>query len=329
MSKRYVWDIYDVATIKQPESGLTSARDIQVSTSPKYNAVAATGYEYDSAKGLYKLVGDLYWFDVSIVYINARQYPYIAFIGSDTNQGAAYTNEFFYNSYQESSDEDLLWWFYTVSSGGGYKSFELYAVPDSQRPSGRPSNYRNYSIYRIVDIEQKGENKQGVVSAANSNKYPSNGKYNGLWYEYLGSDSIDPSRVDYSTDSPSPGKTISILVVPAVQTYGGTISYQYSYQINNDAWRELGPKTTDISISLKVPENAETLRARVIASDNLGFSSSTYVVGDVLTVRRMQAYSRINGTAKQIEKMYVNIGGKAREVIAGYARVNGMVRKLF
>ena len=57
MSTRYIWDTYNVETIKQQDSGLTSLRIIETYSSSKYDAVAATGYEYDSALGCINSLG--------------------------------------------------------------------------------------------------------------------------------------------------------------------------------------------------------------------------------------------------------------------------------
>ena len=99
-------------------------------------------------------------------------------------------------------------------------------------------------------------------------------------YKYLGSDTIDPTAISYSTNSPRPGESITVTVTPCGNTYGGTIYYQYQYSTNGGStWVNAGDKTADTNKSLIVLTNATQFRARVVASDNTGFTSSTYVTG--------------------------------------------------
>lgn len=330
MSTRYVWERFDVKTEQIPESNGITQYNTTINLANIYCAVAASECYYDSSEKRYKLSGDLFWITSQGFRLNGREYPYLAFISTNTQAASISALQVFQNTGQSSSQEDLYWYMVTGTASGGSVAATLYMVLESAFSTSSPAIYRQaFTKMEVVDYPQKGSTSKGKISSSRSNAYPINASSGSTWYEYLGSDSIDPSQIGYSTESPIPGKSLVIQVTAGYNTYGGTISYQYSYRLNGGPWINLGSLTTNTSIKLTVPENAETVQARVIASDNLGFSSTTYVMGEVLTVRRIQAYNRVNGAARQVEKMYVNIGGKAREVIAGYARVNGSAKKMF
>ncbi len=138
-------------------------------------------------------------------------------------------------------------------------------------------------------IEHWAEYEKGTTAtktaAGESGAYPSDSRYGDYWYAYLGSDSIDPTAVTYSKNNPGQGEAITVTVTPGSNTYGGTISYQYQYSVNGgSSWTNAGSKTTAANKSITVPANAAQFQVRVVASDNMGFTSTTYVYGDNLTV---------------------------------------------
>ena len=168
----------------------------------------------------------------------------------------------------------------------------------------------------------------GNVSATTSTKYPSNTYSGSYWYVYRGYDCIDPTKVEYSTSSPKGGESITINVTPRTNTYGGTIYYQYQYSIDNGStWNNSGSKTTGITKNITIPDDATQFQVRVIASDNYGFTSTTYITGTNLTVTSPgpEAYTN-NGSIKKV-KVYAGYGGTVRECDM-YICKNGVITKV-
>lgn len=153
----------------------------------------------------------------------------------------------------------------------------------------------------------------------------------GYIYMEVDIDKIDPYSISYNSMTVTAGDSITINLSPRTTNYG-TIYYQYQYSINNGStWTNIGSKTTATSVSVTIPTNATQFKARVLASDNLGFTSTTYVVGDNLTVQTSGGdnYIGIGGTARQIDKIYIGIGDIAREVTEGYIGIGGTARKFY
>ena len=168
----------------------------------------------------------------------------------------------------------------------------------------------------------------GNQSSQSSTQYPNNGIQNSVWYEYKGSDTIDPYSVSYSKAELQAGEPLTISISPRSPTYGGTISYQYQYSTNGgSSWATINNSTTATSATVTIPESATQFQARVRAADNYGFTSSTYVAGSNLAVSQMKGYVGINGKARAVTKLYVGVNGKARQVVKGYIGVGGKARR--
>lgn len=198
-----------------------------------------------------------------------------------------------------------------------------------------PLAYDERSTIQLLGLNDNGYVKGDFIdkkSSNLSNTYPNNGVSSDGWYSLLGSDIIDPNFISYSNSNPQAGNAITISISVRSPIYGGTVYYQYQYSINNGStWTNIGSKTTATNVSVTIPTNATQFKARVLASDNLGFTSTTYVVGDNLTVQTSGGdnYIGIGGTARQIDKIYIGIGGTAREVTEGYIGIGGTARKFY
>ena len=143
-----------------------------------------------------------------------------------------------------------------------------------------------------------GGTKQSTLSSADPDKYLKDKAVGTYFYDYLGSDNVDPNSVTYSTSAPVQGQSITIQVSPRSNTYGGTISYQYQYSTNNGStWTNIDSATTSTSKSFTIPSSATQFKARVRASDNMGFTSTDYVTGENLTVKEPTATYTISLTA--------------------------------
>lgn len=318
MSTRYVWDkcsisyTESVKEINSNTSGIEGGLKLYGSNTPNsgtFVGYASTGYTKNS-DGTYNLSGTI----IELVLFNRitdQSYKYMAF--SRTNN-----NWIVYIKYWRSSTMHICGSFLNKNS----KYWLCLAWEDTSAPF--QIIYEDlYS--RTVEAGSMIQRLSGVTSTA----YPT-GQSGDYWYSYKGSDSIDPTAVSYSNTEPRAGETITVTVTPAKNLYGGTVSYQYQYAVNGGAWTNSGGKTTSVTKELTVPNGSAQFRVRAIASDDLGFTSTTYVYGANLPVVNMRAYLGINGAARRVEKMYVGISGKARKVSKAYiGGADGKARLLF
>ena len=137
------------------------------------------------------------------------------------------------------------------------------------------------------------------ISSAQSSTYPKDNYSGSYWYVYKGSDSIDPTAVGYNKTTPKGGESITINVTPKSNTYGGTITYKYEVQLSGGTWTNIG-STTSTAKSYVIPKGTTTFRARVVASDNMGFTSTDYVTGNQIAV--------VNNVAPVISGSNQNLG---------------------
>lgn len=211
--------------------------------------------------------------------------------------------------------------YWKVNSGGSYPT--IY-VDQQESGAGVPSTIRKYTLTDSMGV------MLGLVSSPNNNAYPTTSggeESGGYWYTYKGSDGIDPTAITYPTQDLEAGQKITISITPSSsKTYGGTVTYQYQYKQNGGNWENL-ISTTALSASYTIPEATTSIQFRVLASDNLGFVSTTYVTGQSAAVSQLKAYIGINGKARKVEKIYIGVNGKARQVVKGYVGVNGKARK--
>ncbi len=141
------------------------------------------------------------------------------------------------------------------------------------------------AYYSYTPPEARPGDDVEYVSSSNSSAYPDFDVSGNHFYSLSGSDSIDPTAITYSKNDPKQGETITATITPSSNIYGGTIYYKYQYSANGgSSWVDAGTKTTETSQSFTVPANAVQFRVRVQASDNMGFTSTTYVTGANLTV---------------------------------------------
>lgn len=304
MSTRYVWNKYEcvasratgqlVSSFRYPEDGSRGAH---------------AGKSYTISKNLsrfYYTVTDATALNPGNGFRNLKtsEYPYIS------------------NAFNISKEEDDV----LLQSVQGAENWYWKTEDDGTiRNRDVSGNYSNFYLYKGF-IYSKGT-LISKVSVGTANYYPE-GKSGFDFYEYLGSDTIDPSSISYSKTELQGGEPVTITVTPVTPMYGGTVSYQYSYSTNGGAsWTNSGSKTTDTTKTITVPNGVSQFQVRVQASDNMGFTSADYVLGQAMSVISMQAYVGIGNKARQIDKIYVGVNGKAREVVAGYVGVNGKARK--
>ena len=172
-----------------------------------------------------------------------------------------------------------------VSSGG-----TVYYAPDWTGKAGFANYYiesKNASVvtseyYTYIDSYYS----QGAFLAwesAQSRSGKPDGYSGGYYYTYQGQDNIDPQTVTIPA-SIRGGGTISIQVSPSTKKkYEGAVSYQYQYRTDGGSWVTAGTSGA-VSYSIKVPTDITTIQARVRAQDDIGFTSSTWVTSQQVTV---------------------------------------------
>ena len=267
MSTRYVWKKYETLKALDPSDvSQYSWYSYGAGTSGHLVGYCAAGISWND-DGTATLTGDMTELRFG-TFVDANTYRYFA-PARQNNVFCAYHpigkvgNYWFGSGY--GNDNDLLYLTETNTSTATKNSFTLYTQ----------------------------QNHQGTfvenVSSSSNDVYPTD-SYDGVsgdyWYVYQGSDSIDPSAISYSTSEPKQGQPITVTVTPgSSKTKGGTVYYQYQYSTNGGtSWTDAGTKTQDTSKIITIPADAAQFRARCVASDDMGFTSATYVTGSNLTV---------------------------------------------
>lgn len=319
MATRYVWDkcsIRYTESIKEIDtntSGFDGGLKLYGSNAPNSGTLvgyASTGYTKNS-DGTYSLSGTI----IELTLYNRitdQSYKYMAFSRSNNNW-------IVYIKYWRSSKMYI--------AGGYIDRDSKYWLCLSWEDTSALSQIIYEDLY---SRNAEAGNVMERLSGSSSSAYPT-GQSGDYWYSYKGGDSIDPTALSYSNQKPRAGETITVTLAPAKNTYGGTISYQYQYSVNGGrTWVDAGSKTTSATKEILIAKGTEQFRARAVASDNYGFTSSTYVTGANLPVTNMRTYVGIGGKARKLGAIYVGVNGKARKVVKGYVGdANGKARSLF
>lgn len=149
--------------------------------------------------------------------------------------------------------------------------------------SGR--TYYDFYVYEAKGSYYPDE-FQNYVSSRTSSSYPSfDLDSDGYFYEAEDQDIIDPSSVNlpesirYNSDI-----TISITPSSDAQTNSyGNITYTYQYKFDNGTWTTI-ETTSETSVELHIPSDKSSIQARVLAQDDIGFTSSTYVLSSTVSI---------------------------------------------
>lgn len=310
MSTRYIWDKYTIIDKKQTATMVHAFDNPQQETV----IVAESNRVGDVYKGgVYRQVFPsgktaVLTFGQSL---SAKEYPY-AYGRGGKDQVTLY-----YNQNQRTNDM----WYFDAKSG----------ISNSCVYLNKNNNTIDNRFSAITFSGPQKDSKVGVVTSNSSSQYPYDDPSGSYWYQFIDRDTIDPYSLSYSLTKPEAGKSITISVSPRSSSYG-TVYYQYQYSIDNgNTWTNIGSKTTSTSTNITVPNGATQFKARVLASDNLGFISTTWVVGSNLTVQSSGGDNciGIGGTARQIDEIRIGIGGTAREVTEGYIGIGGIARKFY
>ena len=144
-----------------------------------------------------------------------------------------------------------------------------------------------YQFYHYMsDASPIPDDLLGYVSSTRSSEYPSfDLDSDGYFYYAEDQDIIDPSSVNlpesirYNSDI-----TISITPSRDAQTNSyGNITYTYQYKFDNGSWTTI-ETTSETSVELHIPSDKSTIQARVLAQDDIGFTSSTYVLSSIVSI---------------------------------------------
>lgn len=135
--------------------------------------------------------------------------------------------------------------------------------------------------------------------------------------------SIDPTAVALASSPPVAGQSATIQVTPRSNSYG-TISYLYQYSIDDGStWTTIATSSAT-SYSFTVPTGAASIKVRVRAQDNLGFTSADYVTSSAYTVTQSTTYAGVSGAVRSVTD-YAGVSGAVRSVTT-YKGVGGTVR---
>ena len=289
MSTRYVWDRYDYdyvryLTTSQPHSTVGFWYDGIMMTGPVstvyfaiYSDVTNAVAGRDNTTGIsLRGRGTVRSFDISnygesnprSIRIPANS----ALVFAETQSALKSSMTDVWGAYVTRASSATLTIYYDVSSCeiGSYTGIERF----------------HFASKAVLESTSRG-----LVSSSSQSSYPNGGIRGDYWYTYQGSDNIDPTAVGYNKTTPKGGESITINVSPRSNTYGGTITYKYEVQLSGGAWTNIG-STTSTAKSYVIPKGTTTFRARVVASDNMGFTSTDYVTGNTCSV--------INNTAPSI-----------------------------
>lgn len=136
----------------------------------------------------------------------------------------------------------------------------------------------NIDVYFVANIQ--GSTSYGLLSSASASAYPDNSQSDSYWYVLQGNDTINPASVTYDESTLVAGETVTVTISPSTgNSYGGTITYQVEVNVDETGW-EVVTQTTSTSVNLDIPADAVSWRVRVLASDDMGFTSTDYVYGN-------------------------------------------------
>ena len=265
MSTRYIWGQYTINQMTYP-----------------YNYYVA---QYDTGSGDYRTAGEsgdkVYLYERYSLNSNTGSFTgsggWIITLGSGMagkNYGAGY----YPATYGDTGYNAKYALIYSSSwIGRDYWNAEGFCV--------EAASWRGYYAQLIsgTEFEETQGSLMGYVSSDNSSTYPRNGKYNGSWYVYQGTDNIDPKSVSIP-ETINGGSMIMITITPSSsQSTGPTVSYVIQYKFGSGSWQTLAT-VTNTQYSLSVPMDTETVQVRVQAKDASNFISSTYVMSEVVEV---------------------------------------------
>ena len=209
------------------------------------------------------------------------EFPYVFFIDKDErpSKGNTIRNaevyEYIYRKYIHA-----YWRYFWQDFVGSNRKCELNCIAKNNTDD----TYSYYYYSRVQD--DYPDEFQSYVSNRSPSAYPSfDLDSDGYFYYAEDQDIIDPSSVNlpesirYNSDI-----TISITPSSDAQTNSyGNITYTYQYKFDNGSWTTI-ETTSETSVELHIPSDKSSIQARVLAQDDIGFTSSTYVLSSTVSI---------------------------------------------
>lgn len=259
MATRYVWSKYN----KKVSNSLSKTTVTSVTAKIAHGYLFASNYVHNGTS--FTASGSLVQTGNGGEWIS--EYPYL-FISE-----ASIGERTFTQMYVENAKTDYAVWREVDSGGMG-----LWEKETAVSVAYLGSFYKATPTTSV----SKGSTNYGYIASSSSSKYPSNSYSGSYWYVYAGSDCIDPTALTCA--EPKAGRVVTVTATARSNTYGGNISYLYQYSVDGGSTWTTIETTTATSTTVTVPNGAEQFQARVRASDDMGFTSTTYVYSDNVDV---------------------------------------------
>lgn len=286
MSTRYIWGKY-TSEKRWTLNNLGEVRTITVplenSDTYKYSMIACPNkpsFNASTGKVYYPYTDWDYSSPMTIVSesnnYGTDEFPYVFFIDKveRPSKGNTITNAEVYG-YMYRKYLHAYWRYFRQSS-----SCKLNCIAKNNADD-------TYEYYHYSRVQSDYPDEfQSYVSNRSPSAYPSfDLDSDGYFYYAEDQDIIDPSSVNlpesirYNSDI-----TISITPSSDAQTNRyGNITYTYQYKFDNGSWTTI-ETTSETSVELHIPSGKYSIQARVLAQDDIGFTSSTYVLSSTVSI---------------------------------------------
>ena len=186
--------------------------------------------------------------------------------------------------------------------------------------------------YLRCPIVEDGQSKGSFISYATSSlsyAHTNNGvEASGTsyyWYEYLGSDNIDPTGITVtSTIVAGSWVPVSFSITAPTPKYG-TVTYIIKYIGNSTLFGSNGRLTSKTgTISGYVPADWTTINFYVTATDDVGYTSANSVKSADYPISQYTNYAGVSGVVKGVSPK-VCVGGQIKTNVTVKKGVNGTV----
>ena len=150
---------------------------------------------------------------------------------------------------------------------------------------------RRYYVTTTSSTYEVPEDFIEYISSNHSSEWPSYSADYDENSDYVFFVSKDNQEVDPSLTLPTTaegGDTISLTLTrtqDAIDNRYGTLYYTVEYSLDGSGWTTLANETSNqFSFNISIPKGIETVQARAIVSDNLGYTSDDYVYSNTTSV---------------------------------------------
>lgn len=222
---------------------------------------------------------------------------------------------------ERKNKSDNCWWYGTYDTEYYYQTGHRRGAATLQPQNSQYEGMEKDSLEILEHYLEASGESTAKVSSNDRNAY------SGSEYTYAGSDSIDPLSISYPTSGVKAGDRITVTLVAAPNSFGGTISYLYQYNTGS-GWVTI-QTTTSTSIQFTIPSDAKSIQFRARAQDDWGFISNDYVTGPTVLFGAGNIWVGVGNTARQATGVWVGVNGVAKKATAMWVGVNGVAKKVF